>query len=74
VSTADILEKLGKLSPVELTLVHQRILEIEESHEIEASAEFDAAIEEGFESLRTEPTVSLEEVRRNIAIWSGRSV
>ena len=72
-STAEILEGLSKLSPAELNLVHERILELEESHVIDPSAEFSAAIEEGLHSLRTEPTVSLEEARQKIAVWSGRS-
>jgi hypothetical protein len=73
VSTAEILEGLSKLSPVELELVHERILELEESCVIEPSAEFSAAIEEGMKSLRTEPSVSLEDARRKIAVWSGQS-
>lgn len=72
-STAEILEGLSKLSPVELNLVHERILELEESYVIEPSAEFSEAIEEGLHSMRTEPAASLEEVRQKIAVWSGRS-
>jgi hypothetical protein len=73
VSATEILEGLSKLSPIELNMVHERILELEESHVIEPSAEFDAAIEEGLQSLKTEPQVSLDEARKRIAVWSGRS-
>ena len=69
----EILEGLSKLSPAELSLVHERILELEESCVIDPSAEFSAAIEEGLHSLKTEPAVSLEEARRKVALWSGRS-
>jgi hypothetical protein len=72
-SAAEILEGLSKLNPVELNLVHERILELEESQMIDPSAEFSAAIEEGMHSLRTEPSVSLDEVRQKIGLWSGRS-
>ncbi len=72
-SAAEILEGLSKLSPVELELVHERILELEESYVIEPSAEFSAEIEEGMKSLRAEPSVSLEEARQKIAVWSGKS-
>jgi hypothetical protein len=73
VSTAEILDKLSELSPVELNVVDQRILELEESHVIEPSEEFSAAIEEGPQSMRTEPAVSLEEARRKISEWAGQS-
>jgi hypothetical protein len=71
VSAAEILEGLSKLSPVELSLVHERILELEESHVIEPSAEFSAAIEEGLRSLATEPTFTVDEVRQEIPGWIG---
>jgi hypothetical protein len=45
----------------------------EESLIIEPSAEFNAAIEEGMQSLRNEPPVSLEEARAKIALWSAGS-
>lgn len=70
-SAAEILEGLSKLSPVELSLVHERILELEESHVIEPSAEFSAAIEEGLRSLATEPTFTVDEVRQEIPGWIG---
>jgi hypothetical protein len=57
VSVTEILEELSKLSPVELNLVHERILELQESHIIDPSPEFSAAIEEGLRSLKTEGTI-----------------
>lgn len=72
-SATEILEGLSKLSPVELTLVHERILELEESHAIEPGAEFSAAIEEGLQSMRTEPGIGLEEAREKVQGWIGRS-
>jgi hypothetical protein len=73
VSATEILDELSKLSPVELNLVHERILELEESHVIEPSPEFSAAIEEGLQSMKTEPTLTVEEVRQEIAGWIGQS-
>jgi hypothetical protein len=64
---AEILDGLSKLSPAELALVQQRLLELEGSYVIDPSAEFSAAIDEGLRSLRTEPTLTVEEVRREIA-------
>ncbi len=72
-SAAEIMEELSKLSPDELTMVHERVLELEESYVIEPSPEFRAAIQEGLRSLRSEPTVTIEEVRGKLAVWSGRS-
>jgi hypothetical protein len=72
-SAAEILEQLPKLSPVELQIVHQRILELEEAQEIEPGAELSTAIAEGLRSLQTEPTVSLEEARQKVTQWAGRS-
>ena len=73
-STAEILEGLSKLSPVELSLVHERVLELEESHVIEPSADFSAAIAEGLRSSETERTFTVEEVRQEIAGWTGKSL
>jgi hypothetical protein len=73
VSAAEILQELSNLSPAELNLVHERILELEESHVIDPSPEFSAAIEEGMQSLRMEGAVSLEEARKRVTVWSGRS-
>ena len=66
-SAAEILEELSKLSPAELNLVHGRILELEESHVIDPSPEFSAAIEEGMQSFRTEETGSFQEVWKRIS-------
>ena len=72
-NTAEIIDGLSKLNPAELSLVHQRVLELEESYVIEPGAEFSAAIEEGIQSLATEPTFTVQEVRQEIAQWTGKS-
>ena len=72
-SATEILEQLPKLSPNDLQVVHERILELKEVHEIEAGAELNAAIALGLESLESEPTVTLDEARRKISQWAGRS-
>jgi hypothetical protein len=72
-SATEILAELPRLSPAELQIVHQRIMELEERHELEPSAELNVAIAEGLRSLETEPTVSLEDARHKVAQWAGRS-
>lgn len=71
-STSDILAELPKLSPAELQLIHERILDLEQGLEIEPSAEFAAAIEAGIESSKTEPAVPLAEARKKVAQWADR--
>ena len=66
-SAAEILEELPKLSPDELTLVHEKILELEEACITEPSPEFSNAIEEGLLSMREEPCADLDEVRAKIS-------
>ena len=73
-SATEILEELSKLTPAELQLIHQRVLELEAAQEIEPSGELKTAIAEGLRSLETEPMVSLEEVRQKVAQWAGRGV
>jgi hypothetical protein len=72
-STSEILAELPKLSPAELQVIHERILELEAGREIEPSAEFSAAISEGMHSLKTEPVVTVDEARKSVAQWAGRS-
>lgn len=66
-SATEILEELPKLSLDDLQVVHERILELKEVREIEPSAELNAAIALGLESLENEPTISLDEARRKVA-------
>lgn len=72
-STSEILAELPKLSPAELQLIQERILDLEQGLEIEPSAEFSAAIAEGIHSSKAEPTVTVDEVRKKVAQWAGRS-
>jgi hypothetical protein len=72
-SAVEILDELPKLTPVELQLIHERIMELEEVQEIEETPELLAAIDEGLRSLETEPTYALDEVRAHIAEWTSKS-
>jgi hypothetical protein len=72
-SAAEIIEELPRLSPDELMLVHERILELEDSYVIDPSPEFDAAIEEGLQSIKSEPALTLEEARSQLAVWRAQS-
>lgn len=72
-SAAEILDELQKLTPAELQLVQERILELEERQEVEETPELLAAIDEGLRSLESEATYTAEEVRAKIAQWTSRS-
>ena len=72
-STAEILEELPKLSPVELQHIHDRILELEEAQEVEETPELLAAVDEGLHSLENERTYTPDEVRAKIAQWTSKS-
>jgi hypothetical protein len=71
-SATEILAELPKLSPDDLRIVHDRILELQEAQEIEPGPGLNAAIEEGMRSLKNEPLVSLEDARRDVSKWAGR--
>ena len=71
-STAEILDELAKLSPVELQHVHARILELEEAQDLEETPELLAAIDEGLRSLENERTYTLGEARAKIARWTSK--
>jgi len=72
-SAAEILEELPNLSSEERLRIYQRIAHLEHLDEIEPSAEFNAAIEEGLRSMETEPLVPLADVEGKIARWAGLS-
>jgi len=72
-SATDILDELPKLTPTELQRIHERILELEESQEVEETPELLAAIDEGLRSLENEPTYTPDEVRARIAQWTSKS-
>ena len=73
-SAAEILNELPKLTPVELRRVHERILELEESQEVEETPELLAAVDEGLRSLESERTYTLDEARTKIAQWTSKSL
>lgn len=73
VSTAEILNELPKLTPVELQRIQERILELEETREVEETPELLAAVDEGLRSLAEERTYTTDEVRERIAQWTSKS-
>jgi hypothetical protein len=72
-SASEILIELPRLTPAELELIQERILELEEARIIEPSPGLNAAIAAGLSSLENEPTVTLDEARPKVRQWAGRS-
>jgi hypothetical protein len=71
-SLTEILQELPKLSPEDRHLLRQ---ELEERYleDFEETPEMLAALEEGLRSLREEPTLTLEEVEREMRTWTTGS-
>jgi hypothetical protein len=72
-SVSEIIDELPKLTPIEWQRIRDRILELEETQEVEETPELLRAIDEGIRSAATERTYTLDEVRTKIAEWTSRS-
>jgi hypothetical protein len=68
-SFTELMEELHKLSPEEREMVRRELEGLEEPA-FEATPEMLAAIEEGERSLREEPTLTLEELRKEMLTWT----
>jgi hypothetical protein len=68
-SFTELIEELHKLSPEEREVVRRELDGLNEP-EFEATPEMLAAIEEGERSLREEPTMTLEELRKEMLTWT----
>jgi len=68
-SVNEIIQELPKLSPEDRHLLRQ---ELEEHYleDFEETPEMLAAIDEGLRSLREEPTITLEELRKEMRSWT----
>ena len=70
-SVNEILAELDTLSPDELRVVQDKLDLLQE--EIEETPEMLAALEEGLRSSREEPTLTLEELEREMRTWTTNS-
>jgi len=71
-SFTQLIEEIEKLSPEELELVQAKLDALQNEH-IEETPEMLAAIDEGLRSLRDEPTITLEELEREMKTWNFKS-
>jgi hypothetical protein len=73
-SFTEIVEELRKLSPEELEAVQRTLDEVRQAHgqEIEETPELLAAIDEGEQSFREGPNITLEELREEMLSWKKR--
>jgi hypothetical protein len=67
-SVDEILAELETLSPDELKVVQEKVNLLHE--DFEETPEMLAAIDEGLRSLREEPTITLEELRKEMRTWT----
>jgi hypothetical protein len=67
-SVNEILAEMEKLSPDELKIIQEKLDLFHE--EFEETPEMLAAIDEGLRSLREEPTITLEELRKEMRTWT----
>ena len=59
---------MDKLSPDELKIIQEKLDLFREN--FEETPEMLAAIDEGLRSLREEPTITLEELRKEMRTWT----
>jgi len=69
-SFTELIEELHKLSPEEVEMVRREIESLPNEKTFEETPEMSAAIDEGLRSLREEPTLTLEELRKEMQTWS----
>jgi hypothetical protein len=67
-SVTEILERLDHLSPDELKVIQDKINLLND--DTEETPEMLAAIDEGLRSLEEEPTITLEELRKEMRTWT----
>jgi hypothetical protein len=67
-SVTEILAEMDKLSPDELNIIQKKLDLVR--GEVEETPEMLAAIDEGLRSLREEPTMTLEELRKDVRTWT----
>jgi len=68
-SVNEIIQELPKLSPEDRLLLRQQLDE-HYLEDFEETPEMLAAIDEGLRSLRDEPTLTLEELRKEMLTWT----
>lgn len=68
----EILEELPRLQDAERQVIFRRLMELDAGVDIEETPEMLAAIDEGIESLKTGPGISLDEARQRIAGWISK--
>ena len=69
-SVQEIIAELPRLSEAERELISRKLVNLDEP--FEPTATMEAAIREGFRSIREEKTYTAAEVRSRIAAWTAR--
>ena len=72
-SVEQLLEEFGRLTEPEREAFLQGAGLVAQDLELEESPEFIAFVEEGIRSAEEEPTITLEELKRQMASWPTRS-
>ncbi len=72
-SVNELLAELETLSPDDLKIIQEKLDQLHANDEVEETPEMLAAIDEGLRSLREEPTITLEELRKEMRTWTTDS-
>jgi len=68
-SLTELIQKIHELSPEEQEIIRRELDGLHEQ-DFEETPEMLAAIDEGLRSLREEPTITLEELRKEMRTWT----